>query len=57
MSVIESVVMMMIDAAVKLIVELGQDPKTEIVKILDAHPMVLKAKLEIQDELNTKFPE
>lgn len=34
----------------------GFDPKAELVKIIDAHPLANAVRAEVQSELDEKFP-
>lgn len=53
----ETIAVGLVDLLVKLLVGNGRDPKTEVVRLIDAHPLVNAARDEIQDALKAKFGE
>lgn len=53
----ETLAITLVDALIKILVNAGRNPKEEIVRLVDAHPLVDAARREVQDALKAKFGE
>lgn len=51
----ENVVVYLLDLVVRLLIDNGRDPKTEVVRLMDAHPLLKSVQDEVEEAIRVKF--
>jgi hypothetical protein len=51
----ENVVVYLLDLVVRLLIDNGKDPQTEVVRLMDAHPLLKSAQDEVEEAIRVKF--